>query len=825
MATTEATQKQRKPSQTVHEVVSALTLRAILTRLVLLAIGLLLLLALISHNPDDTFVLEGGLREFATVTNWIGLLGARLSGTLLQWLGFASFVAAVTLQLCACSRFVGPALTGGPALLYLLATGLITVGAAMLLGIFPEFGGALADRFNVAGIPGGVLGQKLTAPGPMELGGGWLALVMNTAGCGIVSSLMILIGTITLYWFDWHGHFLRRFFPERKAKATTPEKENDTEPQTETEAGEPISAKQKQKQKREEWRAAEERKLKEKQEKAEAEAKKASQVAPTVEPVEPAPVKKPAKAPPAVPAPAATPAKPLVPFKLPGNDLLSRIRNAASMTPKEVNEKKRILQDTLESFGIDALVGDSTCGPRVTLYEIKPAPGIRVEKISSLANNFAMNLRAESLRILTPIPGRDSVGIEVPNNVFGPVSFRDLLNSPTWTGTKAAIPVSLGKNIAGQPVILDLADAPHLLIAGATGSGKSVCMNALILSLLFRFKPDELKLVMVDPKVVELSVYNPLPHLVAPVVSEVKKVPLALRWAVAQMEWRYKVLAKVGVRNLEGFNNRKPAAEVVLDEDGQPIPARLPFLVIIIDELADIMMTAKADVETSLARIAQLGRAAGIHAVVATQRPSVNVITGIIKANFPTRIAFQVSSVVDSRTIIDGKGAEALLGKGDMLFKSRSGRMDRVQGAMVSDEEIEKVIDCVITQAPQAFSEDIFSPNAMKMDDAAVAALDPDGAAAAPQEKGFVDVGIETMEPDGDDALMMRSIQVIVKDRRATTSYLQRSLRIGYNRAATMIEELENRGIIGPQIGTAPRRILVESMEEAIAKCKQGGGE
>jgi S-DNA-T family DNA segregation ATPase FtsK/SpoIIIE len=337
-------------------------------------------------------------------------------------------------------------------------------------------------------------------------------------------------------------------------------------------------------------------------------------------------------------------------------------------------------------------------------------------------------------------------------------------------------------------------------------------MNTLILSLLYRFRPDELKLIMVDPKVVEFTVFNPLPHLVAPVITDVKKVPIALRWAIAQMEWRYQTLAKVGVRNLEAFNSRKidPKAEPQFDDDGKEIPDRLPFLVIIIDELADIMMTAKADVETSLCRIAQLARAVGIHAVVATQRPSVNVITGTIKANFPTRIAFQVSSVVDSRTIIDGKGAEALLGRGDMLFRPPgSGRLDRVQGAMVGDDEIERVVSFVSQQAPQEFTEDIFSSASEKSGDggSVEGMLSSPGASAG---GGFTGVDVGQLEPGSDEALLQQAIEVVLRDKRPTISHIQRRLRVGYNKAALLVEKLEERGVIGPQPHSGQRQILID---------------
>jgi DNA segregation ATPase FtsK/SpoIIIE, S-DNA-T family len=513
-------------------------------------------------------------------------------------------------------------------------------------------------------------------------------------------------------------------------------------------------------------------------------------------------------------------------YKLPPVELLNAVGITTVSDPREVEAKKHILQETLESFGIDATVGDATCGPRVTLFEIKPAPGVKVERISSLANNIAMNLKAESLRILTPIPGKDSVGIEVPNQVSAMVQLRELLESLYFKGSRAAIPIALGKNIQGQPVIMDLNRAPHLLIAGATGSGKSVCMNTLILSLLFRFRPDQLKLIMVDPKKVEFSGYNSLPHLITPVVTDNKKVPIALRWAINQMEWRYEILSRVGVRDIDGFNSRKKG-EPVLDAAGNPIPDKLPYIVIIIDELADIMMTSKAEVETSLARIAQLARAVGMHAVIATQRPSVNIITGVIKANFPTRIAFQVSSVVDSRTILDGKGAESLLGRGDMLFKPPGGsRLERTQGALISDEEIAKVVQFVSAQAQPQFVDDIFAtiPEGEEESDSDDEAPRASSRGARPSfsaNQGSQDDNLSTSDDEGDDdeSLIKRAIEVLLRDRRATTSHLQRRLRIGYNKASLIIEELERRGIVGPQIGQNPREILItgENLKTAPA--------
>ena len=494
--------------------------------------------------------------------------------------------------------------------------------------------------------------------------------------------------------------------------------------------------------------------------------------------------------PPPIPAPA-----PYTEYQLPGIDLLAPATEAeVTVTPEEINDKKAIIQTTLDNFGIDAEVTGAISGPRVTLFEVTPAPGVKVEAISGIGNNLAMELAAESLRILAPVPGQRVVGIEVPNIQPATVRLRSLLEPPSESRDKCQIPLPVGRNIRGVNLFLDLARAPHLLIAGATGSGKSVCMNSMLVALVLRFSPAELKLILIDPKVVEFAIYRQLPHLIVPVITDPKLVVMALRWVITEMQWRYTILAKVGVRNLEGFNRRVPKENEV-DDAGNPIPARLPFLVVIIDELADIMLSVGEDVETALARIAQLSRAVGIHTIVATQRPSVNVITGIIKANYPTRIAFQVVSQIDSRTILDGKGAESLLGRGDLLFKPPTGsRFERVQAPMVSDEEIERIVQRAAEQAPAEMRMNILQAQP----------------AALPGMEG--EVGEKAS--DEDEELIDQAIDIIRHDRRATTSYIQRRLRIGYNKAALIMETLENRGVVGPQVGSTPREILIDTDEE-----------
>ena len=493
------------------------------------------------------------------------------------------------------------------------------------------------------------------------------------------------------------------------------------------------------------------------------------------------------------------------PYQLPPIDLLLTQNTIAEADVDEMNDAAKKIQNTLDAFFIDADVTGFQRGPRITLYKITVARGVKVEAVAHIANDLAMALSATSLRILAPMPGHDYVGIEVPNQKSDLVRCGAAIDSETFRSHKGQIPIVLGRNVEGKDIIIDLARTPHLLVAGATGSGKSVCLNNILISLLYRFPPEDLRLILVDPKIVEMSVYNKLPHLVVPVITDVELVVMALRWVIYEMERRYAILAKVGVRNLESFNNRPPSAEPIYDDEHNEIPQKLPFIVVIIDEMADIMLTARQDVETCLARIAQLSRAVGIHCIIATQRPSVNVITGVIKANFPTRIAFQVASQIDSRTIIDGKGAESLLGRGDMLYKASDGlRMQRLQGAMITDAEIENIVNFCAAQGNAELNFDVIKSVAAKPQPT-------DG------DDGIGDVGFDGQDDgDGQEALIRAAVEIIVNDRKASISYIQRRLKIGYNKAASVIEILEKRNIIGPQVGTAPREILIDSPDDAF---------
>jgi DNA segregation ATPase FtsK/SpoIIIE, S-DNA-T family len=501
-------------------------------------------------------------------------------------------------------------------------------------------------------------------------------------------------------------------------------------------------------------------------------------------------------------------------YTLPGLDLLAEHdpEGRGGADPAELQRVQQTLIETLGQFGIAVAAGDITKGPTITRYEVYPAKGVRVDKIVSLERDLARATRAERINILAPIPGKDTVGIELANTRKVTVTLRELLESPDWEETKAhaRIPLALGKDVYGKAIITDLGQMPHLLVAGTTGAGKSVCINALIASMLFRFKPDELKFVMIDPKVVEMQHYNSLPHLAFPVVVDPKKVLLALRWLIDEMERRYKVFARVGVRNIIGFNARPAtkkkeadavqpgmssakslnaadtAATTEAEKDEVQIPDKLPYIVVVIDELADLMQTAPADVESAIARITQMARAAGIHLIVATQTPRADVITGVIKANIPSRIAFQVASKIDSRVILDENGADRLLGQGDMLYLPPSAsRLTRAQGALVTDDEIRRLVEFVSAQGRPAF------------DPAMHEKLQ--AAAAATEEVS-----------DEDEELVEKCLEIIRQEKRASTSLLQRRLRLGYTRAARIVDILEQRGILGPGEGAKPREILVD---------------
>ena len=482
-------------------------------------------------------------------------------------------------------------------------------------------------------------------------------------------------------------------------------------------------------------------------------------------------------------------------YVYPPIDILSKMEKASLKGgTKSLTDTAARLQKTLYSFGVSAKVENVTVGPAITRYELKPAEGVRVSKIANLADDIALNLAAETIRIEAPIPGKQAVGIEVPNKQKEMVGLREVIESEAFKNNDSKLSVALGKDVAGSSVIANIAKMPHVLIAGSTGSGKSVCINTIITSIIYNSKPSEVKLVMVDPKVVELSVYNGIPHLLIPVVTDPKKAAGALAWAVQEMDNRYNLFAEKGVRDLVGYNK---AAE----HEGA---GKLPQIVIIIDELADLMMVAAKEVEESICRLAQKARAAGMHLVIATQRPSVDVITGLIKANVPSRIAFAVSSQVDSRTILDQVGAEKLLGKGDMLyFPSGASKPTRVQGAFVSDEEVEQIVNFVKSNGTAVYSEDILDT------------IENGG-----KEEQIKNLSAEQAAEDDTDPFLQDAIDTVVETGQASTSFIQRKFKVGYARAGRIIDQMEERGVISGYQGSKPREVLWTL--EKLAEMKMG---
>lgn len=508
-------------------------------------------------------------------------------------------------------------------------------------------------------------------------------------------------------------------------------------------------------------------------------------------------------------------------YQMPKITMLNANENkgGGGMNEGELKAQQQLLVDTLQQFGIEVQPGDITKGATITRYEVYPAPGVRVERIAKMNKDIARAMRAESINILAPIPGKDTVGIEIGNADKAMIVLRDLFETDAWKRSKAKIPLALGKDVYGKTLIADLAEMPHLLIGGSTGSGKSVCINSILMSFLYKFSPDDLRIIMVDPKVVELQIYNDLPHLVVPVVTEPKKVLMALRWVINEMEQRYRLMAKCGVRNIAAYNAKQAeekrkreaaaaeaaeaqaAAEAAGDEEfdalpgfettGDPdLPEHFPFIVVIIDELADLMATTAAEVELAISRLCAKARAAGIHLIIATQTPRAQVVTGVIKTNVPCRIAFKVPSALDSRVILDENGAENLLGKGDMLYlPPGSSKQKRAQGAFVTDEEVAAVVDFIKNQTEPAFEAEIHQKLSKS---------------SGENEEELSEADLENVE---------KAIEIAMQEGKLSTSLLQRRARIGYNTAARVVDFLEDKGILGPQEGAKPRELMINPSE------------
>ncbi len=807
---------------------------------------LLLLFALLSHSAEDISIIHKGVK--APCRNYAGYLGALCSYGLLFLIGLTAYVGVFLLFFHLLRRFFA---TTGKKALFWSGYFLVLFGAMWLFAMAPVLFSSWMQKLGVGNaaspersLSGGVIGAWFTAPASGDVDPGWLRMLIGGPGVVVLSwacvacgAVLIGIGDllslprIQLPQFD-----LAKLIPPRKEKADRNDKqekfvaEEEEEEEEEKEELPPSPPPKK------EINAAKEIDVEvdDFPEIAEIPARRprnealfpATETPPTPHRTEP-------QLPPPAPAPAPAPVTPKVEkvvsaaelgtrevsagerrfrtssaaYELPSINLLAKGTDSIGEDPAEIAKKREILQKTLDDFAIPGHVTGFITGPRVTRFEITLDPGVNVKKVEQIQDNITMALAATSVRVLAPIPGRPVVGVEISNHRPEAVFMRSVLESEAWQNGKAEIPIALGKDVSGKPVVLDLAKAPHLLIAGSTGTGKSVCSNSLIVSLLYHFRPDELKLIMVDPKVVEFEDYRKLPHLLTPIINDSSKVPIALRWAVNEMEKRYRTLARAGVKKLSEFNRRPLPSCEELDENGIPIPEKMPYLVIIIDELADLMMTdARKDVETAITRIAQKGRAAGVHIVVATQRPSTNIITGVIKANLPTRFCFQVRSMTDSRVVLDSNGAEKLLGTGDMLLMSPSSMLiERIQGAWTKDEDIKTVVKFVSSQAEQDFDDSVVCEE-IKAEDGDT---DEDDDYVDNPVNFDLDPIVKKYLKATDDDTIRQALEVVVNERKVSTSYLQRRLKIGYNRAAEIIDLLEERGIVGPPSGSGNKREIL----------------
>ena len=823
------------------------------------AVILLIFLALLSYSPLDAELLAGGFN--GVPKNWIGKIGAVFSVLVFRLFGVAAYFIPF-LALLRLIRVI--AREPGKYLTFLLGCVFLMIGFVLLFGLSPEVFSPLCDRLGLGrrqipqlALAGGVIGQILVSPDyePYGLAPGIMRDLIGAVGSMVCAWVFLGAGAVIIYVNDWHRFLMQHIFPvyqpgEKivRKKAVRAKIEDDEEDEVEDEEDEEESPASKEPARK---RLAAMLKKMEKEEEKEDELFEdgetpdlpeiSAPAAPEAEEEKPA-----AKQPPVEkPKPAALRSNEVdtkvvqkgdrradadMEYTLPPLSMLSSGSEATGESSEAIKNATLMLQRTLDSFKIPGEVVGYITGPRITRYEISLAEGVNVKKVEQIQNNIAMNLSASSIRVLAPIPGRNVVGVEVPNTRSEAVFMRTAMESDEWKSGKAAIPVVLGKNVASKPIIVDLAKAPHLLIAGSTGSGKSVCMNTLIMSLLFKFSPDELKLIMVDPKIVEFEDYRRLPHLITPVINDAKKVPIALRWAVTEMENRYKILARAGVKKLAEFNKlardgevlRDNYGEVIEDNYGNPI-TKMPILIVIIDELAELrMQDSWKDSETYIARLAQLGRAAGVHVVVATQRPSADIITGVIKANLPTRLAFRVMQLVDSRVILDQPGAENLLGYGDMLaLLPGAFDLERIQGALVDDKDIKAIVKFVSDQRSQEFDDTVLAEKE-ELEEGEVDRPPRKNSGAVDDDDLFDEMDHAEIAPlvnkylkPGDDETMRRALEVVILDRKASTSYIQRRLKIGYNRAAELIDAMEERGIVGPPSGSGNKReiLIFEGIE------------
>jgi len=696
------------------------------------------LISLLSYSPQDPSI--NNARATGDIQNLFGIFGAQVSGTLITLFGIGAFWLPILLLLLSVQFFTK---TPDGVIYQRIGGGLILIiTTGSLIAFYSDHLTVFGSRFS----SGGIVGIPLKS---------FLEAYTNTSGGLIILFLVWLIGFILTTGFS----LVRFYRRSREVWARVSERLKTVI----------IKYRERREKNRKRHKAIKAKNVRQKQKV-------------TIKAVKPKPIKK-------VPAPKQEVFEFMQDssgFKLPSIKLLEDPEEGRVVVDKEnLAMQSQLLEKKLNDFGVNGKVVTVTPGPVITTFEYEPAPGVKINKIVNLADDLSLTLRATSIRIVAPIPGKAVIGIEIPNTERETVRFKEIVTADTFQMSKSPLTLCLGKDIVGEPVVTTMDKMPHLLIAGATGAGKSVALNTMISSFLYKSTPDQVKLIMVDPKRIELSMYDGIPHLITPVVTQAKKATHALYWAVKEMEHRYELLSDMKTRNISQYNKKVEKAK---PEEGQEPPKKLPYIVIIIDELADLMMVASREVEVALTRLAQMARAAGIHLVIATQRPSVDVLTGIIKANFPTRLTFQVSSKTDSRTIIDANGAESLLGNGDMLFlPPGAAKLQRIHGAYISEAEVTRITEFLRAQRPPEYDEAVTQ---------------------APKEEKAEEGEIE-FDERYDDA-----VALVTKSGQASISMVQRHLRIGYNRAARIIETMEQEGIVGPSDGAKPREVLVRGYDD-----------
>lgn len=722
-----------------------------------LGLGILILVSLLTFDPADLGIFVS--TPNARLHNFVGIIGAYIAGTIFFLVGKSGYVIPLLCLIWAMNNFTSQESQR----FYIKASGTVVLFLALSSFFALIFNATNADKMNAGGVCGMLLSTVLERYFG-TVGAYIIVLALLVLSILLATELLIIPFVVALFSrvsmilleIKKHQLTLQRQKPQIRIAGEQKEEAKPTALQKASKVSPRVTA-------------------------VEKPVPEITSPRIKIEMPKPKPAikdLKPAKA--KEPTPVKVEAKAVGEYKLPSLDLLD--------SPPPIEERKikedlaalsAVLEDTLRDFGIEVRVAQVEKGPVITRYELEPSPGVKVHQITALSDDIALAMKAQSVRIIAPIPGKSRVGIEIPNVETTLVYLREALASREFQEADSKLTLALGKDTGGTPLICNLAAMPHLLIAGTTGSGKTVCVNSIISSMLFNASPDELKFILVDPKMVELSLFNSLPHLICPVVTQPKKVSQALNWVLNEMESRYKLFAKLGVRNIDVFNQKSREGKFKDDEDA---PEKLPYIVVIIDELADLMAVASRDIEAAITRLAQLSRAVGIHIILATQRPSVDVVTGVIKANFPARISFKVASKVDSRTVLDMNGADKLLGKGDMLFLEPGvAKPTRAQGSLVSDREIERVVNFIISQREPEFDESILKE----------------------YEKKIYGRGYEK------DELFDEAVKLILETGQASVSILQRRLRLSYTRAARIIDSMEEEGIVGPYRGSKPREILV----------------